>query len=195
MKYLIPALSLFVLASCSQPAANQSQQAAAESRIADSAAAAQALPCDVLLAQAHKMDSILLNGTSLSRPLADQSITAFENYVSHCKNDSIAPVYLIKGAQVAQAVMNFQKSKSLLQTCLDSFPGFKNRAAAMFMLAQLYDEHNMLNNEAEAKKIYNDIIYKYPKTPWAENARYAIENLGKSDEDLVKEFSVKNKGH
>lgn len=194
MKRLIPALSLLVLASCSQPAADQNQQAAAP-RVTDSASAAQSLPCEVLLAQAHKMDSILLNGTRLDKPLANLSISAFENYASHCKNDSIAPVYLIKGAQVAQAVMNFQKSKSLLKTCLDSFPDFKNRPAAMFMLAQLYDEHNMLNNEAEAKKIYDEIIYKYPKSAWAENAHYALNNLGKSDADLVKEFMVKNKGH
>lgn len=196
MKRLIPALSLLVFVACSQPAADRAQQSTATvPQVTDSASAAQSLPCEVLLAQARKWDSILLNGTSLNKPVANQSITAFEIYAGHCKNDSIAPVYLIKGAQVAQAVMNFQKSRSLLQTCLDSFPNFRNRPAAMFMLAQLYDEHSMLNNEAEAKKIYDDIIYKYPKTPWAENARYALNNLGKSDADLVKEFSAKNKGH
>lgn len=197
MKRLIPALGLLMLAACSQPAADQAQQTAtaAPARVTDSASADQPLPCEVLLAQARKLDSLLLNGKTLDKPMAELSVATFENYARHCKNDSIAPVYLIKGAQVAQSVMNFQKSKSLLQTCLDSFPNFRNRPAAMFMLAQLYDEHTMLNNEAEAKKIYDDIIYKYPKTAWAENAHYALNNLGKSDADLVKEFSKKNKGH
>jgi outer membrane protein assembly factor BamD (BamD/ComL family) len=51
----------------------------------------------------------------------------------------------------------------------------------------------MLNNEAEAKIIYEQIIKEYPQSPFANDAKYCIKNIGKTDEQLVQEFLKKNK--
>ena len=61
------------------------------------------------------------------------------------------------------------------------------------MLAQVYDDASMLNNETEAKKIYEQIIKEYPNTAWERDAKVCIKNLGKTDEQLVKEFLKNNK--
>ena len=61
------------------------------------------------------------------------------------------------------------------------------------MLAQLYDDATKLNNEPEARTIYNQIIREYPTSSFAEDSKAAIKNLGKTDEELVKEFLKKNK--
>lgn len=149
--------------------------------------------CNMLLREAQKTDSILLKSNSVNANLAEQAINAFNNFASACKDDSLAPVFLVKAGQIAQSVGKFQQSQVLLQKCADEFPKFRNRGAALFLLAQVYDDASMLNNELEAKKIYEQIIKEYPNTAWDRDAKACIKNLGKTDEQLVQEFLKKNK--
>jgi TolA-binding protein len=51
----------------------------------------------------------------------------------------------------------------------------------------------MLNNEQEAKSIYEKIIKEYPNTPFGDDSKNCLKNLGKTDEQLVEEFLKKNK--
>lgn len=149
--------------------------------------------CKMLYLDAKRMDSVLLKSNSVNPNLAEQAINAFNNFASTCKDDSLAPIFLLKAGQIAQSVGKFQQSQILLKKCTDEFPEFRNRGAALFLLAQVYDDASMLNNEAEAKKIYEQIIKEYPNTAWERDAKICIKNLGKTDEQLVKEFLKNNK--
>lgn len=149
--------------------------------------------CKMLYLDAKRMDSILLKSNTVNPNLAEQAINAFNNFASTCKDDSLAPIFLLKAGQIAQSVGKFQQSQILLKKCTDEFPEFRNRGAALFLLAQVYDDASMLNNEAEAKKIYEQIIKEYPNTAWERDAKICIKNLGKTDEQLVKEFLKNNK--
>jgi TolA-binding protein len=149
--------------------------------------------CGYLLQQAKKMDSILMKANTVNKQVADNAINAFNNYASLCQNDSLAPVFLVKAGQVAQSIGNFRQAQILLQKCVNDFPKFNNRGAALFLLAQLYDDVAMLNNESEAKTIYTQIIKEYPNTAWERDSKISLSNLGKTDEQLVQEFLKKNK--
>lgn len=149
--------------------------------------------CKMLYLDAKRMDSVLLKSNTVNPNLAEQAINAFNNFASTCKDDSLAPIFLLKAGQIAQSVGKFQQSQILLKKCTDEFPEFRNRGAALFLLAQVYDDASMLNNEAEAKKIYEQIIKEYPNTAWERDAKICIKNLGKTDEQLVKEFLKNNK--
>jgi TolA-binding protein len=149
--------------------------------------------CNSLYKDAVRMDSILMKAVSVNPNLAEQAINAFNNFASTCKNDSLAPVFLLKAGQIAQTTRNFQQSQILLKKCVDEFPQFRNRGAALFLLAQVYDDASMLNNEVEAKNIYQQIIKEYPNTVWENDAKSCILNLGKTDEQIIQEFLKKNK--
>lgn len=149
--------------------------------------------CATFYAEAKAVDSVLMTANSLQKDVAERAINTFNQYASECGNDSLAPVYLLKAGQVAQSIGNYKQAEILLKKCSDLFPQFRNRGAVLFVLAQLYDDANMLNNEAEAKKIYEDIIKNYPNTAWERDAKASISNLGKSDEKLIQEFLKKNK--
>jgi TolA-binding protein len=149
--------------------------------------------CNSLYKDAVRMDSILMKAVSVNPNLAEQAINTFNNFASTCKNDSLAPVFLLKAGQIAQTTRNFQQSQILLKKCVDEFPQFRNRGAALFLLAQVYDDASMLNNEVEAKNIYQQIIKEYPNTVWENDAKSCILNLGKTDEQIVQEFLKKNK--
>lgn len=149
--------------------------------------------CKNLAKEARRLDSILLLQTEIDIPSAQKAIIAFTDFAYYCNSDSLSPVYLIKTAQVARAINNLPQAKLVLDKCIDDYPAFKNRAAALFLLAQLYDEPGYLNNEEEARKIYQKIIDEYPKSDWASSAKGAIRFIGKSDDEIMRELTKKKK--
>lgn len=149
--------------------------------------------CTTLYIKAKQTDEVLMRATNFSKQQAELAIVDFMAYTSVCKNDTLTPVFLIKSAQLAQSINNFQKAEAYLKQCITEHDRYPNRGAAMFLLAQLYDDANKLNNETEAKMIYQSILKEYPNSDWAKDAKSAISNLGKSDEQLIEEFLKKNK--
>ncbi|MES2762101.1 MAG: tetratricopeptide repeat protein [Bacteroidota bacterium] len=149
--------------------------------------------CTKLFNEAKMNDDILLRATVLNEDVAQKAMIAFYNYANLCKKDSLAPVFLVKAGQVAQSIGKYSQAQAFFVKCKDEFVDFKNRGAALFLLAQLYDDPMKLNNEPEARKIYNQIIREYPESSFASDSKAAIQNLGKTDEQLVQEFLKKNK--
>jgi outer membrane protein assembly factor BamD (BamD/ComL family) len=149
--------------------------------------------CKKLFSEARHMDSILMSQTEINLASANQAIKAFTDFAYYCQSDSMSPMFLIKTAQVARVTNNIPQAKLALTHCIDTYLTFKNRPAALFLLAQLYDEKMYLNDEKEAKKLYEQIINDYPDTDWALNARGALTFLGKTDEEIIKEFNKKQK--
>jgi len=61
-----------------------------------------------------------------------------------------------------------------------------------FLQASVLD--NYLNEDDKAKVVYEELLSKFPNTSYAADAKAAINNLGKSDAELIKEFQKKNGG-
>lgn len=149
--------------------------------------------CKTLAANAAKMDSVLLKQTEIDTLSANKAMKAFTDFAYYCQSDSMSPIYLIKTAQIARAVNNIPQAKLVLDHCVNTYPSFKDRPAALFLLAQLFDEPTYLNNEFEAGKLYQKIIDEYPKSDWALSAKGALGFMGKSDAEILKELKRKNK--
>jgi hypothetical protein len=149
--------------------------------------------CKILYAEARRMDSALLVQTEVNNSVANKAIVAFTDFAYYCSTDSMRPIYLIKTAQVARAINNIPQAKLALDKCIEDHPSFRNRPAALFLLAQLYDEPTYLNDEHQARKLYQKIIDEYPKSDWAMSAFGAISLLGKSDAEIMKELKKKSK--
>jgi len=147
------------------------------------------MDCNLLRAEARRYDSTLLIQNELNDSLARNAIKAFTGYASYCKTEVDVPIYLIKTASVAKAINNIPQSKLALETLINDYPGFENRPAALFMLAQLYDEVSYLNDEHEAARLYEKIISDYPKSEWVILAQGALKMIGKSDKEMLKEFT------
>jgi len=141
--------------------------------------------CKNLVVEAKRMDSLLLKEMEVKVDVANKAIKAFTDFAYYCSNDSLCPIYLIKTAQVAQSINNIPQAKIVLDKCVDEYPNSIHRPAAMFLLAQLYDEATYLNNEAEAKRIYEKIISEYPKSDWAKSSKGALNFVGRSDEQIM----------
>lgn len=179
-----------VLFSCSAPAERQNKPE--EDSLAASPTPKNFITnCRLLHREALRMDSILLRETEIHKALGIKAIKAFTGLAYECPEDSLSPVFLIKTAQVAQAIQNVPQAKTALDKCIADYPNFKDRPAALFLLATLYDEATYLNNEQEAKTLYQKIVDEYPKSPWADNAKGALKFIGKSDRQIMEELKKK----
>jgi outer membrane protein assembly factor BamD (BamD/ComL family) len=147
--------------------------------------------CKKLYASARRMDSILLSETEMNTAHAQSAISSFTSFAYYCENDSLSPVYLIKTAQVARAIDNLPRAKECLEKCIKDHPDFRDRPAAMFLLAQLYDGNNFMSDRHEAQKLYQQIIDEYPKSDWARSAKGNL--VGKSDEEILMELKKAGK--
>jgi TolA-binding protein len=189
MKQIIIALlSVLVLGACTS-----SDTETKEVIIKKDSVIVNAMDCPSLLIKAKRLDSLLLASEVLNPKLAVEAIVVFTDVATHCGNDSLAPEFLLKGGQVAQAIKNYTKAEELFKKCAAAFPKYKNRGAALFLLARLYDEASMLNNEVAAKLIYSQIIMEYPTSSYATDAKACLQNIGKTDEQIVQEFLKKSK--
>jgi len=148
--------------------------------------------CGQLKRDAIKMDSILLGQIEVGEPSAKKAIVAFTEFANYCDTDTLSPVFLIKTAQVARVIDQIPQAKTALDQCIAAYPHFRDRPAALFLLAQLYDENTYLNNEQEAKALYQKIIDEHPKSPWANSAKGAIAFIGKSDKQIMEELKKKH---
>ncbi|HWY11277.1 MAG TPA: tetratricopeptide repeat protein [Bacteroidia bacterium] len=149
--------------------------------------------CRALYLDACKNDSIILAANEIDKKVANKAIKAFADFSFYCPTDTLAPIFLLKAGQIAQSINNLPQAQLSFERVINDFPNFKNRGAAMFLLAQLYDEPSMLNDEEKARELYGQIINTFPGTDWAKNADDARSLLGKTDEQIIKEFEKKNK--
>jgi tetratricopeptide (TPR) repeat protein len=102
-----------------------------------------------------------------------------------------SPILLLKAAEAAIAADNSIKAITIFDRFLATWPGSPKAPQAAFMRA--FTLENNLNDLPNAKIAYQDFLKKYPKDDFADDAQMALKNLGKSPEDLVKEFEKMKK--
>jgi outer membrane protein assembly factor BamD (BamD/ComL family) len=56
-----------------------------------------------------------------------------------------------------------------------------------------YVYENLIRNLDKAKEIYLQFIEKYPESDFADDAQMALQNLGKTPEQMIKEFEERRK--
>jgi outer membrane protein assembly factor BamD (BamD/ComL family) len=193
IRLLFICFSISILTACSSNKTNGKNELNITSDTTSAQRVETISDCVRLKEEARKMDSTLLKANELDKKLGTKAIQVFLDFVYYCNQDTACPIFLIKTAQVSQAIQNYPQSKIALETCIKDYPNFKNKPAALFLLGQLYDEPNQLNNEKKAKEIYQQIIKEFPNSEWAVSAQGALSFIGKSDEDIVKQFEKQNK--
>lgn len=118
-------------------------------------------------------------------------IAAYTSYAEHFPEDTITPDYLFKAGEIASSVKQGQRAINIYNSICEKYPSYKKIHYCLFLQAFIYE--TQLNNLEKAKEIYNKVIEKYPNESISNDAKACIQNLGKSDEELIKEFESKNK--
>ncbi len=102
--------------------------------------------------------------------------------------DSLAPLYLFKAAELRHASGKWAEAIDLWGTVDAKFKNYQRSPEALFM--QGFVSENDLQNRKQAIRYYEVFLAKYPEHPMAEDARALIENLKKgiTDQELIEQF-------
>ncbi len=135
-----------------------------------------------------KLEGELFNN-SMSIPDAKKAQKLVDMYIDYANinpDDTSSPDYLFKAADIS---MNFRapvKSVALFNRIINEYPGYKNVPTAMFLKGFVYEDQ--LQDFTNARKSYMEFLDNYPNSDFADDARVSLKNLGKTPEELIKEF-------
>ncbi len=117
-------------------------------------------------------------------------IDLYVNFADKYPNDPKSPGYLYSAANVSMNLMDSQKAIQLFKRLMAEYPDYEKDSECLFMIGFIYD--NNLHDYEKAKEIYLEFLEKYPDDEFADDAQASIDNLGKSLEEIIREFEQKN---
>lgn len=134
------------------------------------------------------------NGTIADSDKANAFIKTAEEYaalVQTTQPEKYADL-LLKAAGVAKSIGNSAKALELYTTVADKMPQHPKAPMALFMEGFILE--NDRGDTAMARVKYQDFLKKYPNDPdFADDAQNALKYLGKSPEEMIREFEKMNK--
>jgi TolA-binding protein len=129
--------------------------------------------------------------TMLNMKTAEEVLTSYKEYAGKYPEDTIAPSYLFKAADLANGMRKYKEAIDLYSQLIEKYPAHRKAASSLFLQAFIYD--NNLQDKEQAKKLYSEFLQKYPDHQLAQSAKISLEQLnsGMTDEELVKMFEAK----
>ncbi len=122
---------------------------------------------------------------------ADSLLSAYESFMKHFPEDSLTVKIAFKAPNLCMNMGDGTKAIELFDKFIEKYPDNTKTPICMFFKAYIYE--NQIKNLEKAKEIYLQFIEKYPNDDFAKDARVALQNLGKSPEQMVREFEEKRK--
>lgn len=128
---------------------------------------------------------------AINFPLANDYITSIEEFSRVAPLHPQAPDLLFKAAEIARSIQTYQKAIDLFDWLESRYPGHARESQALFLRAFTLDDG--LQDYEAAKTAYEKFIEKYPDDPFADDAHFSLDNLGKDVEELINEFEAQEK--
>lgn len=118
--------------------------------------------------------------------VAEELIDAYILYANEHDTSPEAPDYLYNAAELSLNLNNTRQSLELYNRIIFQHPDHAKVPECLFLIAFIYENH--LQNFGKAKELYESFIEKYPDHDFADDAAVSIRNMGKSPEELIREF-------
>lgn len=181
MKLTLKSLSIAVIAlfyACSSEIKNQ--------EITDSK--------ESLEQQVDSVEQLLFSyeaGSLASNQAASKIVKLYNQLATDYPDDPKAAEYLFKAGEISMSINMDFDAIGYFQRLERDYPKYDKAPHALFFQAFIWD--NKLNDDGKAEFLYKQFLEKYPTHEMAKDAQFSLDNLGKSDEDLIKEFEQKQK--
>lgn len=113
--------------------------------------------------------------------------TLYDNFITKFPKDTLTPKILYQqGKLYFMYLGNFRLAITYFDMLYEKFPKNKYAPEALFAIATIYGD--FLKNNDKAKEYFELVINKYPGSKYAEDSKVLLRNLGKSNEDLLKDI-------
>jgi len=131
------------------------------------------------------------DNTGINKPAAMKFVDACEAYALGYPNNPTTPDNLFKSAEVAKSLRTFTKSLSLYDWIIEKYPNYEKAPTALFLKGFIIE--NNVGDDAKAREIYDTFLAKYPQHDLADDVQFLIENIGKTDEEILEMIEAKRK--
>ena len=98
-------------------------------------------------------------------------------------DDTLAAMPLYRAGEVVRALNDPQRAAQIYEQVHNNYPSYSKAPEALFMLAFTYDED--LKQYDKARETYEKFLELYPDNIFAESTPMLLENLGKSQEEML----------
>lgn len=129
--------------------------------------------------------------TGINRKAAMSYVDACEAYALSYSTAPDAADNLFKAAEVAKSIRTFPKSLTLYDWILEKYPNYEKAPTSLFLKGFIIE--NNLKDDVKAREIYDSFLAKYPSHDLADDVEFLIENLGKTDEQILEMIEQKRK--
>lgn len=163
---------LFILASCDS-SVKESEEKSLEDSIAE-----------------YEAELFKPNQTKLDKRKALDLVNLYVEYADQNPEDPESPEYLFKASDISMNLNRPQKTIELFDRILVSYPTYSKTPSALFLKAFVYEDQ--LQDYDAAREYYTLFMETYPDSEFADDAEISLKNLGKSPEELIREFEESN---
>jgi len=123
---------------------------------------------------------------SLNVDKGRELVAAYCQYVDENPESEKSETYLFKAVDVSMNLPDVDKTFEIIDKFLAKYPNNSRAPQVMFTKALIYDDN--LRDYDKARKCYEMFIEKYPDHELVRDAEASLRNLGKTPEELIKEF-------
>lgn len=129
------------------------------------------------------------DNTGINRATSLAYVDACEAYALVNPNNPNTAGYLFKAAEVAKSLRTFPKSLSLYDWIIQDYPDYEKMPTSLFLKGFIIE--NNLGDDEKARQVYNEFVTRFPNHELADDVQFLIENLGKTDEEILEMIEQK----
>ena len=130
------------------------------------------------------------NEFGLNKDNSLKFVDVAEAYALANPNSDQSAQYLYKAAEVSRSIRTFPKTLTIYDWMIDAYPNYEKTPTVVFLKGFLLD--NEMGKLDLAKASYETFIERYPDHELASHVKFLIENLGKSDEEILELITKQN---
>lgn len=119
----------------------------------------------------------------------NEFVNIIELFVMANPTNDQSPEYLKLGAEVVNSVKVYPRAIQFYDWILSKYPNSKQAPQALFMKGFTLDDG--MKKKLQAKPVYEEFLRKYPKNDFADDTKFLLKNINKSDEEIIKQFEEK----
>jgi len=114
--------------------------------------------------------------------LVDKYIAYSDQY----PDEKESPEYLFKAAEISMNIGNHMQAIQLFDKFREKYPENEKAPMALFFKGFVYDDR--LKDFPTAEAIYDEFLQTYPNHEMADDVQAMKLHLGKTDEEIIREF-------
>lgn len=120
---------------------------------------------------------------------AKEVIRLYVKYADEFPEDTSSASYLFKAGDISSKINEIHQAIELFGRLIQKYPDHRNAPYALFLQGFIYE--NQAGDPLKARPYYETFLKTYPDHPIAGDVSFSLENLGKSPEELIREFENK----